>query len=139
MLLLGARQEVTKKRAQAFPLGTPGIAALQSVSRDRHKNLLCGASSFVITSGRRGKQELWGYTPLGRALMRPRGRRLAKAKAPTAIEKPSGRRGSKGCPLGVFSSPILCDKTKNGHYAVTERAQLVALCEAQGEVVKNLL
>ena len=34
MPLLGARQEVAKKRAQAFPLGTPGIAALQRKRRE---------------------------------------------------------------------------------------------------------
>jgi len=34
MLLLASRQEVAKKRAQAFPLGTPGIAALQTETRE---------------------------------------------------------------------------------------------------------
>jgi hypothetical protein len=34
MTLLAARQEVSKKRAQASPLGTPGIAALQRERRE---------------------------------------------------------------------------------------------------------
>ena len=46
-------------------------------------------------------------SPLERALMRPRGRILAKQKAPTALEKPSGGRGFQGgtpwCPFFAYS------------------------------------
>jgi hypothetical protein len=41
MTLLATRQEVSKKRAQAFPLGTPGIAALQSEQRRKTYVFLC--------------------------------------------------------------------------------------------------
>jgi len=50
-----------------------------------------------------------------------------QAFAPQSEETsfPRGARwGSKGEPLGVFSSPILCDKAKNRHQPHTKRAQL---------------
>jgi len=71
MPLLGARQEVAKKRAQAFPLGTPGIAALQRERRDRHIFCLCGAPNFVTTSGRRKKQKNFAIST-GAFFERPR-------------------------------------------------------------------
>ena len=56
----------------------------------------------ATTSGRQRKQDfLLRPPPLGRALMRPRGRRLARVKAPTALKKPSGDKGgAKGERLG---------------------------------------
>jgi len=68
-----------------------------------HKRLWCCASSLATTSGRRRKQELLpNCTHLGRALMRPRWRKLGKAKAPAALEKPSGGGVPRGVPLVPF-------------------------------------
>ena len=46
MLLLAARQEVAKKRAQAFPLGTPSRAALQEETREITYALLALCLNF---------------------------------------------------------------------------------------------
>jgi len=71
MPLLGTSQEVAKKDAQAFPLGTPGIAALQGGTRERHMGFICGASNFSNTSGRRRKQEIFAIST-GAFFERPR-------------------------------------------------------------------
>jgi hypothetical protein len=53
MTLLASRQEVSKKRAQAFPLGTPGIAALQSGQRRKTSMLFLHLLPVATTRGRR--------------------------------------------------------------------------------------
>ena len=68
-----------------------------------HKSFQCSASTLTNTSGRHRKQNvLPKQTHLGRALMRPRWRRLAKATAPAALKKPSGSGVPRGVPLVSF-------------------------------------
>jgi hypothetical protein len=55
-ILCRAAKNEPRKRAKAFPLGSPGIAALQREPRDKHKKLLCVASNTANTRGRRRKQ-----------------------------------------------------------------------------------
>jgi len=68
-----------------------------------HIRFSCCVSNLVNTSGRRRKQELLPrQTHLGRVLMRPRWRKLGKAKAPAALKKPSGGGVPRGVPLVPF-------------------------------------
>jgi len=104
VLSLSLNKERTKESQPGRSLrDLPGIAVLQSTSRDRHIIFLCGAPSLAYTNGRRGKQNLLpNRTHLGRALMRPRWRELASATVPTALKKPSGGGVPRGVPLVSF-------------------------------------
>jgi len=102
-------KERTKKARQRLPpLETAPLPLCKEKDERSHKRSLCCASTQANTSGRRRKQEiLLQQTHLGRALMRPRWRRLAKAKAPAALQKPSGGGVPRGIkPLGSFSFAI---------------------------------
>jgi hypothetical protein len=69
MLLLVARQEVAKKRAQAFPLGTPLALPLYKENRgEKHINFSYISRRFATTSGRQGRQNRFfrNFVKLGR-------------------------------------------------------------------------
>ena len=103
-ILCHAAKNEPRKRAQAFPLGTPSFAALQRARREvKYKLLmLCLDFRHHERQAEKAKRFLSKRTHLGRALMRPRWRRLAKAKAPAALKKPSGGGVPRGVPLVPF-------------------------------------
>jgi hypothetical protein len=56
MLLLAARQEVTKKRAKTFPLGTPlAMPLFKACLGEKHRSFFCIARHAATTSGRYAK------------------------------------------------------------------------------------
>jgi hypothetical protein len=58
MTLLAARQEVSKKRAKTFPLGTPLALPLFKADRgEKHKRYKCIARHIATTSGRYAKEK----------------------------------------------------------------------------------
>jgi hypothetical protein len=64
MLLLAARQEVTKKRAKTFPLGSP-FPCRSARQKTRFDSVPTGrASSLANTRGRQRKQELFLFVLL---------------------------------------------------------------------------
>jgi len=97
-------KERTKKTRPDVPSGTSLSVPLCKEKDERsHISFSCCASSLANTSGRHRKQNvLPKQTHLGRALMRPRWRELAKAKAPAALKKPSGGGVPRGVPLVPF-------------------------------------
>ena len=57
MLLLGARQEVTKKRAKTFPLGTPlALPLFKEGWGERHENSGCIARRQTLRAAGRGSE-----------------------------------------------------------------------------------
>jgi hypothetical protein len=59
VLLLVTRQEVAKKRAKTFPLGTPlALPLFKAGFGERYIYFLCISRHIPTTSGRRGKQDL---------------------------------------------------------------------------------
>ena len=97
------KERTKENQPRRSPWEPPALPLYKKNQERSHKSFQCSASTLTNTSGRHRKQNvLPKQTHLGRALMRPRWRRLAKVKAPAALKKPSGGGVPRGVPLVPF-------------------------------------